>query len=144
MSERDLRKELQELEDTLKKKLEKKEIDPDDAIDTYLEKQAEVEARIEMLKREDGKYRRKVFEESIKGLQEIKAGVVGKTRLDIQNMTPREIILENMKDLRRVRQAVTGWKFLRENEEIFLNAIVKLLLVSIRQNQMLVQKLASE
>lgn len=144
MSEKDLRNELKELENNLRKKLENKEIDPDDAVDAYLEKQAEVEAQIEMLKREDGKYRRKLFEENIKGLQMLKAGVIGKTRLDIQNMTAREIILENVKDLRRIRAAITGWKFLRENEEIFLNAIVKLLLVSVRQNQLLVQKIASE
>jgi len=144
MSEKDLRKELQELEKTLKKKLENKEIDPDDAIDTYLEKQAEIEAGIEMLKREDGKYCRKLFEENIKGLQMLKAGVIGKTRLDIQNMTFREAVLENVKDLRRIRNAITGWKFLHKHEEVFLNAIVKLLLVSVRQNQILIQKLASE
>ncbi len=144
MSEKDLKRELKELEDALGRKLENKEIDPDDAIDTYIEKQAEVEAQIEMLRREDGKYRRKLFEENIKGLQTLKAGVIGKTRLDIQNMTPREIILENMKDLTRIRQAVTGWKFLTKNEETFLNAIVKLLLVSVRQNQMLIQRVANE
>jgi len=144
LSESQLRKELHELEETLKKQLERKEIDSDEAIDIYLEKQAETEAKIEMLKREDGKYRRKLFEENVKAFQTLQAGIIGKTRLDIQNMTIKEIALENLKDLRRVRNAVTGWKFLKTNEETFLNAIVKLLLVSIRQNQVLIQKLAAE
>jgi len=142
LSENELKRELHDLEEDLKKKLERNEVDPDEAVDIYLEKQAEVEAKIEMLKRQDGKYRRKLFEDNVKAFQAIQAGVIGKTRLDIHNMTLKEITLENLKDLRRVRNAVTGWKFLRTNEETFLNAMVKLLLVSVRQNQMLIQKLS--
>ena len=144
MDEKELKRELDDLRKDLEKKLERKEIDPDDAVDMFLEKQSEVEAKLELLRREDGNYCKKLFQENIKAFAEVKVGIIGRTRLDIQNMSTREIMLENLKDLKRIRGAITGWKWLKTNEEEFLNAAVKLLLVSVRQNQVLMQKPAGE
>lgn len=158
MSEKDLRKELDNFEKELKKKLENKEIDVEEALDAYMVKRDEIEDKIEELKRQDGKYRRQVFEEDLKGFGEIESGVVHKVRLDLPKLTNEELLVECSKDLWSVRKEVGGilggltrWfaKWGAGSRELklqarYYQAMTKLLTVIARQNQIIINLLQEQ
>jgi hypothetical protein len=152
LSESDLRKELDNFEKELKKKLENKEIDVEEALDQYMVKRDEIEDKIEEWKRQNGKYRRQVFEEDVKGFSEIESGVVHKVRLDLPKLTNEELLIECSKDLWSVRKEVGGilggltrWfaKWGGKSQEAklqarYFQAMTKLLTVLARQNQIMI------
>jgi len=158
LSENDLRKELDDYEKDLKKKLEKKEIDVEEALDQYMVKRDEIEDKIEELKRQDGKYRRKVFEEDLKGFGEIESGVVHKVKLDLPKLTNQELLIECSKDLYSVRKEVGGilgglmrwtakWGGGSKEAKLqarYFQAMTKLLTVSARQNQIIINLLQEQ
>lgn len=155
MSENDLRKELDNFEKELRKKLEDKEIDVEEALDEYMVKRDEIEDKIEEWKRQNGKYRRQVFEEDLKGFGEIESGVVHKVRLDLPKLTNQELLIECSKDLWSVRKEVGGilggltrWfaKWGKGSQEAklqarYFQAMTKLLTVLARQNQIMINLL---
>ena len=158
MNEWDLRKELDEYEKYLKKSLEKTEIDVEEALEKYLVKRGDIEDKIEDLKRQNGKYRRKVFEEDLKGFGEIESGVVQKVRLDLPKLTNQELLIESSKDLWSVRKEVGGvlggltrWlaKWGGGSKEVklqarYFQAMTKLLTVMARQNQIIINLLQEQ
>lgn len=158
MSESNLRKELENFENDLKKKLENKQIDVEEALEQYMVKRDDVEDKIEELKRQDGKYRRKVFEEDLKGFGEIESGVVHKVRLDLPKLTNQELLIESSKDLWSVRKEVGGilggltrwfakWGGGSQETKLqarYFQAMTKLLTVSARQNQIMINLLQEQ
>lgn len=158
MGEKELLKELNDFEDQLKKKLENKEIDVEEALEMYMVKRDEIEDRIEELKRQDGKYRRKVFEEDLKGFGEIESGVIHKVRLDLPKLTNEELLMECSKDLLSVRKEVGGilggltrwlakWGGGSREEKLqarYFQAMTKLLTVIARQNQIIINLLQEQ
>jgi len=152
LSESDLRKELENIEKELKKKLENKQIDVEEALDEYMVKRDETEDKIEELKRQNGKYRRQVFEEDLKGFGEIESGVVHKVRLDLPKLTNQELLIECSKDLWSVRKEVGGilggltrwfakWGGGTKEAKLqarYFQAMTKLLTVLARQNQIMI------
>jgi hypothetical protein len=158
LSERDLKKELETFENDLKRKLENKQIDVEEALEQYMIKRDQVEDKIEELKREDGRYRRRVFEEDLKGFGEIESGVVHKVRLDLPKLTNQELLVESSKDLWSVRKEVGGvlggltrWfaKWGGGSQEIklqarYFQAMTKLLTVTARQNQIMINLLQEQ
>jgi hypothetical protein len=56
-------------------------------------KQDKILDEIEESKRQDGKYRQKVFEEDLKGFSEIESGVVHKVRIDIPKIKTQELFI---------------------------------------------------
>jgi len=155
LKEKDLRKELDNFEKELKRMLERKEIDVEEAVEQYLQKRNEIEDRIETLKREDGKYRRKVFKEELKGLGEIESGVIHKVKLDLLKLSNKELLLECSKDLWSVRKEVGGilggltrwfakWTGASKMEKLsarYYQAMTKLLTILARQNQVIINLL---
>lgn len=153
--EKELKKELEQMEKVLRQKLKNKEIDVEEAMDQYFEKRLDIENKIEELARHNGKYREKIFKENIEALGEIESGVISKVRIDIHNMEPEELLFENVKDLRSVRKEVGGrlggftrwmkkWKGghpLSRLQARYFQAITKLLTISVRQNQRIIQQL---
>lgn len=155
MNENDLKKELKQYEKELKNQLRNKQIDIEDAMEQYLRKRDDVENQIETLKRENGKYREKAFEEELKGIGEIESGVLHKVRIDLPKLTNNELYLECTKDLWSVRKEVGGvlggltrwlakWGGGSKLEKLsarYYQAITKLLTVQARQNQIIINLL---
>jgi len=155
LSEKELKKELDQTMKELMEKLKNKEIDVEEAMDLYFEKRIEIENKIEELKRQNGKYRAQIFKENVEALGEIESGVISKVRIDIHNMTPEELILENIKDLRSIRKEVGGrlggfirwWRKWRGGHPLarlqsrYFQALTKILTINVRQNQIIIQKL---
>ena len=158
MSEKDLKKELDDFEKKLKSDLENRKIDVEDALEQYMIRRDEIEEKIEDLKRRDGYYRRKVFEEDVKAFGEIESGVVQKVRLDLPKLTNQELLMESSKDLRSVRKEVGGalggltrWfaKWGGGSQEVklqarYFQAMTKLLTVMARQNQVIINLLQEQ
>lgn len=148
-------KELEQAEKMLREKLKKKEIDVEEAMDIYFDKRIEIETKIEELKRQNGRYREDIFKENIKAMGEIESGIISKVRIDVHNMTDEELIIESIKDLRSVRKEVGGrlggfvrwWRKWRGGHALaplqsrYFQALTKLLTVSVRQNQIIINKL---
>ena len=130
-------------------------MDVEEALEKYMLKRGETEDKIEELKRQNGKYRRKVFEEDLKGFGEIESGVVHKVRLDLPSLTNQELLIESSKDLWSVRKEVGGilggltrWfaKWGGGSKEVklqarYFQAMTKLLTVLARQNQIIINHL---
>lgn len=155
MSEKELKKELEQVEEDLREKLKNKEIDVEDAMEQYFEKRTEIENRIEELNRQDGKYRENIFKENVEAMGEIESGIISKVRIDVHNMTSEELTLESIKDLRSVRKEVGGrlggftrwmrkWRGghpLARLQARYFQAMTKLLTICVRQNQIMIAKL---
>jgi hypothetical protein len=124
----------------------------------YMRRRDNIESKIETLKRQNGKYRRKVFEEDLKGFGEIESGVVHKVRLDLPKLTNQELLIESSKDLWSVRKEVGGvlggltrWfaKWGGGSKEVklqarYFQAMTKLLTVLARQNQIIINLLQEQ
>ena len=155
VSQKDLKKELEQTEKDLRQKLKNKEIDVEEAMEQYFEKRTEIENQIEELARQDGKYRERIFKENIEALGDVESGVISKVRIDVHNMASEELVLENVKDLRSVRKEVGGrlggftrwmkkWKGghpLARLQARYFQAMTKLLTISVRQDQIIIEKL---
>jgi hypothetical protein len=143
--------ELQDYEKELRQKLTNLEIDVEDALELYLAKRDDTEDLIEQGRRQDGKYRRKLFDEGLEGFREIQSGVMRKVRLDLPKLTNQQLLMECSKDLRTVSKEVGGilggltrwlskWRGSPEAklQARYFQAMTKLLTVLARQNQVLI------
>jgi hypothetical protein len=101
-------RELDDYEKELKRKLTNLEIDVEDALELYLVKRDETEDLIEQGRRQDGKYRRGIFNEGLEGFRQIESGVMRRVRLDLPELTNQQLLMECSKDLRSVSKDVGG------------------------------------
>ena len=150
--------ELQNYEKELKQKLMNLEIDVEEAVESYLAKRDETENLIEQGRRQDGKYRRKLFDEGLAGFREIESGVLQKVRLDLPKLTNNQLLAECSKDLRSVSKEVGGilggltrwlakWGGGTREEKLqarYYQAMTKLLTVLARQNQVVINLLQAQ
>lgn len=148
---------LESYERDLKRRLSTLEIDVEEALDLYLEKREETEELIEQELRQNGKYRVKLFNDSLEGFREIETGVLRRVRLDLQKLTNQDLLLESSKDLRTVTKDIGGilggltrWlaKYGAGTKEEklqarYYQAMTKLLTVMTRQNQIVINILQS-
>jgi hypothetical protein len=148
-------KELQDFEKELKQKLSNLEIDVEEAVELYLAKRDETEELIEQGRRQDGKYRRRLFDEGLEGFREIESGVLQRVRLDLPKLTNQQLLMECSKDLRSVSKEVGGilggltrwlakWGGGTRGEKLqarYYQAMTKLLTVLARQNQVVINLL---
>jgi hypothetical protein len=148
---------LESFERDLKRRLSTLEIDVEEALDLYLEKREETEELIEQELRQNGKYRVKLFNDSLEGFREIETGVLRRVRLDLQKLTNQDLLLESSKDLRTVTKDIGGilggltrWlaKYGAGTKEEklqarYYQAMTKLLTVMTRQNQIVINILQS-
>lgn len=148
---------LESFERDLKRRLSTLEIDVEEALDLYLAKREETEELIEQELRQNGRYRVKLFNESLEGFREIETGVLRRVRLDLQKLTNQELLIESSKDLRTVTKDIGGilggltrWlaKYGAGTKEEklqarYYQAMTKLLTVLARQNQIVINILQS-
>ena len=141
VSERDLTKELDNFRKELEEKVGNKEISIEEAVANYIEKKDDIDAQIELLRREDKNYLKRSFNTAIAGFKKIEKGYADKARLDIQNLTLQEMILENAKDLRRAKDGLGA--FLADEKTMY-RSMIRMLIVLAQQNQIIIQKLYEE
>lgn len=148
---------LESYERDLKRRLSTLEIDVEEAVDLYLSKREETEELIEHGLRQNGRYRVKLFDESLEGFREIETGILRGVRLDLQKLTNQELLNESSKDLRTITKdlggilgGLTRWlaKYGAGTKEEklqarYYQAMTKLLTVLARQNQMVINILLS-
>jgi hypothetical protein len=148
---------LESYERDLKRRLSTLEIDVEEAVDLYLTKRDETEELIERGLRQNGRYRVKLFDDSLVGLREIETGVLRGLRLDLQKLTNEELLLDSSRDLRTITKdlggilgGLTRWlsKYGAGTKEEklqarYYQAMTKLLTVLARQNQMVINILQS-
>jgi hypothetical protein len=149
-----LMKELENYEKELKQKLVNLEIDVEEAVELYLAKRDETENLMEQGRRQDGKYRRKLFDEGLEGFREIESGVLQKVRLDLPKLSNQQLLMECSKDLRSVSKEVGGmtrwlakWGGGTREEKLqarYYQAMTKLLTVLARQNQVVINLLQAQ
>ncbi|WXG44210.1 MAG: hypothetical protein WED04_09275 [Promethearchaeati archaeon SRVP18_Atabeyarchaeia-1] len=152
VTQADLLRELANFEKELKQKLSSLQIDVEDALELYLAKRDEIEDLIEHGRRLNGKYRVKLFDESLEGLREVGAGVIQKARLDLPRLKDQELLAECSKDLHDISKEAGGvlsgltrslGKVGSGSKEAglqasYLQAMTKLLAVLARQNQVVI------
>jgi hypothetical protein len=148
---------LESYERELKRRLSTLEIDVEEAVDLYLAKRDETEELIERGLRQNGRYRVKLFDESLIGFREIETGTLRGLRLDLQKLTNEELLIESSRDLRTITKdlggilgGLTRWltKYGTGTKEEklqarYYQAMTKLLTVLARQNQMVINILQS-
>jgi hypothetical protein len=108
VTQSDLLRELASFEKELKQKLANLEIDVEEAVDQYVAKRDEIEDMIEHARRLNGKYRVKLFDESVQGLREMQAGIPQNVKLDLPKLADKELLTECSKDLQSIRKELGG------------------------------------
>jgi hypothetical protein len=157
VTQTDLLRELASFEKELKQKLSSLELDVEEALEQYMAKRDEIEDLIEHGRRLNGKYRIKLFDESLQGLREIETGIPRNVQLDLPKQTDKELLTECSKDLNSIKKELNGIlggltqslaKFGSGNKEDklqarYYQAMTKLLTVLTRQNQIVINILTT-
>jgi hypothetical protein len=108
VTQTDLLRELSNFEKELKQKLSNLEIDVEEALDQYVAKRDEIGDLIEHGRRLNGKYRVKLFDESLQGLREVEAGIPRGEKLDIPKQADKDLLAECSKDLQSIKNELGG------------------------------------
>ena len=157
VTQSDLLRELASFEKELKQKLSNLEIDVEEAVDQYMNKRDEIEDLIEHGRRLNGKYRIKLFDESLQGLREVESGIPRNVKLDLPKETDKELLTECSKDLQSIKNELGGIlggltqslsKLGNGSKEDklqarYYQAMTKLLTVLARQNQIVINILTT-
>jgi hypothetical protein len=157
VTQTDLLRELASFEKELKQKLSNLEIDVEEALEQYMAKRDEIEDLIEHGRRLNGKYRLRLFDESLQGLREMETGIPRNVHLDLPKQTDKELLSECSNDLHSIRKELGGIlggltqslaKLGSSAKEDRLQAryyqtMTKLLIVLARQNQIVINILTT-
>jgi hypothetical protein len=108
VTQADLLRELASFERELKQKLLSLDIDVEEALEQYVAKRDEIEDLIEHGRRLNGKYRVKLFDESLVGLREVEAGIPRNVKLDLPKQTDKDLLTECSKDMQSMRKELGG------------------------------------